>query len=280
MANLLLDATYSEDEYIAALQNDFKHRAAGYDSGRSGSMHHDLIERLLSVYAFQSPVLDVACGTGYLCGRVLSSGGVATGLDVTEEMLCEARRRYNGANFVAGRAEDLPFNDHTFGSVYVCCALAYFVDIRQAFREILRVLRPRGFFAYQAASGDSYITGLALQEACVRVLGPLRGAQTFRVPNIITDTPEVNCVLMQATGFQNVRVVEYEETPVLTFDAIKHTWTGGLLRNALLGRIVRLSEEEIDKVYSIFIECMEERRGDDGQIREKLRSYFVQGWKM
>lgn len=279
MANLLLDPTYTEEDYLNALRDDFKRRAPVYDSGANGTMHHELIDQLLTSYPFRSPVLDVACGTGYLCGQVVAGGGTATGLDLTREMLTEAQRQHTSAKFVEGRAERLPFDDESFESVYVCSALAYFVNISDFLQEARRVLSPHGFFAFQSASGDSYVIGLALQKACVQVLGAKRGAETFRVPNTVTDNEQKCREMLHKAGFEHVSVTEQESKPVLTLDDIKRTWSGGLFKNALLGRVARLNETEMEQVYVKFIECIEEKRGKDGVIHDKILSYFVQGWK-
>ena len=52
----------------------FNDRAAGYDRGWRGRLHHEIAERTanLAVATVASPgrVLDVGCGTGYLLGTL------------------------------------------------------------------------------------------------------------------------------------------------------------------------------------------------------------------
>lgn len=74
--------------------------------------------------------LDVACGTGYAT-RWLP--GEVTGLDQSERMLTEARRRLPGASFVRGDALDLPFGGHAFERV---TAMHFYGHLEPGDREL------------------------------------------------------------------------------------------------------------------------------------------------
>lgn len=91
-------------------------------------------------------VLDVACGTGLLAtcaSSLVGSSGVTVGLDASAGMLQQARRRGCGS-LVQARAEQLPFPDHHFDFVSMGYALRHVSDLRIAFREYCRVLKPGG----------------------------------------------------------------------------------------------------------------------------------------
>lgn len=284
MANVTFDELLSKDEFQGRIRSDFTARAASYDSGKSGSMHHDVINRLLGEYPPVSPVLDVACGTGYLSGTAKSRGSDdVTGLDMTEAMLDVARANYPQVKFVQGRSEELPFPDNTFESVYICTALVYFVDIPRALREIYRVLKPGGFLAFQTTSGDSYITGLAFAEACAGVLGEAKSKKIFQVPCAVTDSPDAIRQLVEAAGFADMACTAETDRDVLEVEDVTKTWQcpgGGLRRNAFFGRFNKLVQEtDKVKVEKKFLECMEKRRGKDGVLRDKVTHFFTQTWK-
>jgi ubiquinone/menaquinone biosynthesis C-methylase UbiE len=59
--------------------------------------------------------LDVACGTGFL---TRSLPGEIVGLDQSDSMLAEARRRAPNAGYVRGDALALPFEDRSFERVF------------------------------------------------------------------------------------------------------------------------------------------------------------------
>jgi len=93
----------------------------------------------------EARVLDVGCGTGEVVRRLGTAYGAdAIGLDRSEQMVEEARRR--GGTFVTGRAEELPFPDAEFDAVLARLSVHH-LDRPRAFAEIRRVLRPGGRFA-------------------------------------------------------------------------------------------------------------------------------------
>lgn len=89
--------------------------------------------------------LDVGTGTGALA-RALAAAmprGHVVGVDFAPEMLAVAARR-GGARYVLADALRLPFADATFDCVTSAFVVRNVADIRQAFREQARVVRPGG----------------------------------------------------------------------------------------------------------------------------------------
>jgi SAM-dependent methyltransferase len=88
-------------------------------------------------------LLDVACGTGAVAGRV---SGVATvvGADLNEAMLATARQRYPDGIWKQASAEALPFEDETFDVVTCQQGMQFFGDVSKAAKEMRRVLKPGG----------------------------------------------------------------------------------------------------------------------------------------
>jgi demethylmenaquinone methyltransferase / 2-methoxy-6-polyprenyl-1,4-benzoquinol methylase len=96
-----------------------------------------------------SRVLDVATGTG-LVARALRSryGCTVVGVDQSAGMLAEARRRSDGGiEFVAGRADALPFGDGEFDALTFTYLLRYVDDPAATVRELARVVRTGGTLA-------------------------------------------------------------------------------------------------------------------------------------
>lgn len=96
------------------------------------------IDRELSTY---SKILDVGCGIGAF-EKHLSHLNI-TGLDISEDMLHEARAR-SEKHFVQGNAEQLRFDNATFDAVFTVATLEFLNDPRAAIREIARVTQPQG----------------------------------------------------------------------------------------------------------------------------------------
>ncbi len=91
-----------------------------------------------------SRVLDVACGTGDLCGDLATANHQAIGIDYSAGMLAVA---HTDGPLVRGDAQWLPFPSESFDAITCGFALRNFVDLDAVFREWARVLRPGGRFA-------------------------------------------------------------------------------------------------------------------------------------
>ena len=91
-------------------------------------------------------ILDVATGTG-LVARVATTivreRGAVIGLDPSAGMLRHGRQAHS-ARLVQGTVEALPFGDALFDFVSMGYALRHVADLRVAFTECLRVLKPGG----------------------------------------------------------------------------------------------------------------------------------------
>lgn len=99
-------------------------------------------------------VLDVGCGTGDLL-RVLAplvTPGSAVGIDLSETMIAEAKRRSSGSasnvSFQVGNALDLPFESGSFDRVLATQVLLHIPDPWAALAEMCRVLAPTGLVAF------------------------------------------------------------------------------------------------------------------------------------
>lgn len=88
--------------------------------------------------------LDAGCGGGGACGLAATLGSDVTGFDASEALLAIARERLPSAQFVHGDLEQLPFPTEHFGAALAANSVIFAEDIRQAMRELRRVVRPGG----------------------------------------------------------------------------------------------------------------------------------------
>lgn len=277
MAGVIFDADYTQDDFRAQVQLDFNIRAPTYDLGPNGAMHVDLVRSLLTFHPPLYPVLDIACGTGLLSEELGQQGEGVTGIDLTAGMLDQARERSPKGTFVQGRSEDLPFADSSFGSAYICAALVYFTNVDKALREAYRVLKDGGHVAYQAVTLDSYVVGVALQQALREVLGRERADRTWKLPHDITDTRQANIELLERAGF--VEVTMEKVTVLSDIDVNERQSWDRLSRNALLRPITRVQGEEMKRLQERFVQILEGRRKPDNMVQEVVTSWYVKGIK-
>ena len=167
--------------------------------------------------------LDLGAGTADLCVAVIRESGSGThmiGMDITPEMLAEGRRKLERLGLQerielrVGDAEQIDLPDN---SVDGCCS-AFMVrnlaDIRQGFREMLRVVRPGSrvvcleishppgrifgslfhFYFYQLAPLFGTILGKAFEEYNY-------------LPNSLTTFPDAPALkaIMEEVGLSDVR---------------------------------------------------------------------------
>jgi SAM-dependent methyltransferase len=93
--------------------------------------------------AFRS-ALDVGCGEGRFCRMLTASGMACVGIDPTQALLDEAKRRDPSGDYRLGSAECLPFEAASFDLVVSYLTLVDIADFRTAIREMYRVLQPGG----------------------------------------------------------------------------------------------------------------------------------------
>ncbi len=93
-------------------------------------------------------ILDVGCGTGNAAIRAALAGGRTVGLDLTPELLEDARvlaqRAGAEVEWREGDVEDLPFEDASFDVVVSTFGCMFAPRHEEAAREMARVLRPGG----------------------------------------------------------------------------------------------------------------------------------------
>jgi len=98
--------------------------------------------------------LELGCGTGFFTLNLKLAGVLDEGhvTDLSPGMLEVAQRNARSLGFeMAGRvadAERLPYDDDSFDLVIGHAVLHHIPDVEQAFREVLRVLKPGGRFVF------------------------------------------------------------------------------------------------------------------------------------
>lgn len=91
-------------------------------------------------------VLDMGCGRGATVHYLQQTHHIhAVGVDPSDKLIGEAKRRYGDADFFSGKGEALPFEDGSFHCVLAECTLSL-MDADRAIREASRVLKEKGWF--------------------------------------------------------------------------------------------------------------------------------------
>ena len=112
--------------------------------------HDELVLNIYNDWNFESEdlLLDLGCGNGRAL-KIAHQIGVKnlSGLDLSENMLLEAKKNLPNAGFKNGTMENIPWNDNSFSHIITIEAIYYISDLKKAFSEIARILRPDGKIA-------------------------------------------------------------------------------------------------------------------------------------
>lgn len=133
---------------------EFDDRAAGYETGWRGDLHHRIADRTAEIAMATAPgsqrILDVGCGTGYLLRKLAESYPDAVelaGIDPAPRMIAEAKAAaadFQRLAFTTGVAERLPFAAGTFDLILSSTSFDHWADQRAGVAELARVMAPGG----------------------------------------------------------------------------------------------------------------------------------------
>lgn len=146
----------------------FNKWAPRYERGFWGFYFRTVYRNILALtekyISHNSKILDIGCGTGELV--FLLSGkapeGEIIGLDISKEMIETAQkkkleRKTSNVQFIASRANFIPYEDECFDLVFCLNALHHFPDHPRFFKEIDRILKKDGAFVLLDLIKDNLI---------------------------------------------------------------------------------------------------------------------------
>ena len=137
-----------------------KHVASGYrlryGTAFSGIFQQFWNDELLSLLpeTIEGPALDNGCGTGILLPDLMKRCSSVHAVDLSPDMLAQARERAPGVDLREGDLEQLPFPDGFFRTVICRGSLHHVPSREKAFAEAYRVLAPGGVLALTEPSDD------------------------------------------------------------------------------------------------------------------------------
>jgi SAM-dependent methyltransferase len=123
--------------------------AEKYAAGFRDELAHKPLDRaLLACLAEQAegPVVDLGCGPGHVAAWLAERGMAAVGIDLSPAMAAVGRREHPEVEFRVGDLLDPPGEDGEFGAAVAFYSVIHLeaAELRRAFAEIHRILRPGG----------------------------------------------------------------------------------------------------------------------------------------
>lgn len=168
----------------------------------------EMLRRFSQEVGARMPVWDFGCGPGHTAEYLHSLGVEISGLDLSENILEQARDYHPGINFQKGNILDLEFESDSIAAVVSFYAIVHFTkeQAESAFREIYRVLQPGGlyFFTYHIGEETIQLDEFLGKKIDVEFM--------FFATDFIVST-------LEAIGFATIEVVEREPYPDVEYQS-------------------------------------------------------------
>jgi ubiquinone/menaquinone biosynthesis C-methylase UbiE len=119
----------------------------------------EILQRFKKEIGDKTPVWDLACGPGQTTKYLHDLGIKMSGLDLSEKILEQAKKNCPAITFRKGNILELDFGNGSIAGVVAFYAIVHFTEeqVKTAFREIFRVLRPGGLFLFTYHVGGDTI---------------------------------------------------------------------------------------------------------------------------
>lgn len=164
-------------------------------------------------------VLDLGSGAGLdvlLSAQRVGPDGKAYGLDMTDEMLTEARQNQarsgiENAEFLKGHIENIPLPDNSVDVIISNCVINLSADKDQVFKEAYRILKPGG----RIAVADIVLTKslpVKIQQDLMAWAGCVAGAlmmEEYRQKLSIAGFNDIEIEITRAYDFGDSTAVEW-----------------------------------------------------------------------
>lgn len=237
--------------------------------------HQAVTQQVFSLLAIRpgARVLDVGCGTGAdarLLAQLVAPDGQVVGIDVSEIMIDQARRRTQESPFPAvferGDGSQLQFQDASFDGCFAIRTFQHVPDPQATLAEMIRVLRSGGRLAIADPDHQTTVVDVVERELVRRFLS--WRSDTIRNGWIAHHLP----ALAKAHGLVDVRVVPMEQvcTDYAAVERVYH-YEGGVRRAQADGVF---SSDEADRLVASL-----RTAGDAGSFLSATTFFVTSGTK-
>jgi len=171
-------------------------------------MDQEILLRFSKEIGDRRPVWDLGCGPGQTAGYLKNLGVEISGLDLSENILEQARKIHTGIHFRKGNILDLEFENDSIADVVAFYAIVHFSgeQVGTAFREVFRILQPGGIFllTYHIGEETIHVDEFLGKEIDIDFM--------FFTNNFITRFLKESC-------FEGVEVIEREPYPGIEYES-------------------------------------------------------------
>ena len=216
-------------------------------------------------------LLDVGCGSGLFSSKAAALGNHVTGIDASEPLIEQAKKRIPSVTFLTGEMETLPFDNETFDVVCGFNSFQYAEDVKNALTEAKRILKAGGLFAVmiwgnkEECEAATYLkaVGSLLPPPPAGAPGPFALSENKVLENLLREIGMNDITTIDIDG-----IWDYETKDV----ALK-----GLISAGPVARAIQNSG--FDKVYTTIADAVDPYVQSNGHVVYKNKYRIVTGKK-
>lgn len=169
------------------------------DTSREHPLDLAILDTFIAMVGRQR-ILDGGCGAGRISRYIADRGGRVHGVDLSPQMISQARAQHPDLGFDVASITDLPYDDASFGGVLLWYSTIHLseVDLGRALDESIRLLARGGYLLVSFQSG---VGSRKLFEA------HQRGGQHGAIDRYLRSTDEMSTQLSERGTTEMVRLV-------------------------------------------------------------------------
>lgn len=178
------------------------------DEHQKKKMDLEILHQFYHLAKNKTPILDIGCGPGHTTKLLTDMGLSIRGIDISAEMINQAKNNYCDLEFSIGNMLKLDLTNNSIGGVVSFYAIVHFShnQVRECFREIFRVLKDNGIFLLAFHVGDHFIH-----------IDEFLGKKTD-IDFMFFKCEDIKSFLQEA-GFKKIEMIEREPYPDIEYQS-------------------------------------------------------------
>ena len=168
----------------------------------------EILHRFSQEIGERRPIWDFGCGPGQTTEYLNNLGIEASGLDLSEGILEQARIIHPEIHFRKGNILELEFENDSIAGVVAFYAMVHFTEeqVGIACREVFRVLQPGGIFLFTYHIGEETIHVEEFLGKKVDI-------------DVMFFTTDFISSCLKDSGFEKIEIIEREPYPEVEYES-------------------------------------------------------------